>query len=552
MTATSGANPSHVVEDQSEVFNLLGSPSTHGGEAVTRIDTHGAAVFLAGERAYKVKRAVRFPFMDFSTLEKRRAACAAEVAVNAPGAPGLYLGVVPVTRQPSGLRLGGSGEPVDYAVEMTRFDEASTLDVLADQGRLTSAIVKDAVEAILASHARAPLRDGRKAADSLRTYLDQNRSAFVENADIFPPDRADRLVDAGIAEWERVEGLLVDRGAAGLVRRCHGDLHLRNIALLEGRPTLFDAIEFSDEIATCDVLYDLAYLLMDLVERGLRAEANLVQNRYLWNAEEANLDGLAALPLFISLRASIRAKVVAAARPNMSPSERERAARDAVRYFEIAEASLVGVKPRLVAVGGLSGTGKSTLAARLAPRIGRIPGAVHLRSDVLRKRLAGITETDQIPPELYTPARSDEVYARLRQQARRILKAGSAVVIDAVHARPEERTASASLAAAEGAGFAGLWLTAPAGVLVDRVEGRTGDASDADAAVVALQGRYELGPVDWDIIDASGSMDATEAAAVAVLEAVHRLKTCGAPDRRARSRRSIDKSSGPHGKHTRR
>ena len=510
--------PAHVVEDQTEVFDFIGDPETHGGVPVTRIDTHAAVVFLAGADAYKIKRAVRFAFLDFSTLARRRAACEAELAVNHDNAPEIYLGVLPVSRRNGRLTLGPGGEVAEWAVHMRRFDVNDTLDRVTARGGLDDALVARLVQAVSAAHARAPRRAPDPALASLSRYLDETRDAFAEGPDLFPPSRADALAEAGREALARARELLRERGRLGFVRRCHGDLHLGNIVLIEGRPRLFDAIEFDDAVATGDVLYDLAFLLMDLWERGLGSAANLVLNLWLRESrEEAHYAGLAALPLFLSLRAAIRAMVTAATLPHLAGAERERGLGRAGRYFDVAERCLRPAPLRLAAVGGLSGAGKSTLGKRLACRLGRAPGAVHLRSDVERKALANVAETERLPPEAYAPAVTDEVYARLRRKARRALGAGQSVVVDAVHGRAEERELVAAVAREHGAHFDGLWLEAPVRTLLDRVERRTGDASDATAAIVRAQTRYDLGSPSWTRLDASGGADETLAAALLAL-----------------------------------
>ncbi|MFG1300822.1 AAA family ATPase [Xanthobacter sp. V3C-3] len=510
----------HVVADQSAVFAFLADPATHGlVEEVTRIDTHGAAVFLAGPLAYKVKRAVFFPFMDFSTLEKRRTACAAEVEISGAGAPGLYLGVVPIVRTPQGLALGGDGPAVEYAVKMRRFDPDQTLDRIAERGGFTPELTKAVAATVVAAHAAAPVRRGFDAPGALGAYLEDNIAEFSARPDLFPAEDVERLATVSRAALARVRPLLAARSEAGFVRRCHGDMHLRNIALIDGRPVLFDAIEFNDEIATCDVLYDLAFLLMDLWQRDLTTAANAIFNRYLWAREDAELDGLKALPLFLSLRAGIRAKVEAAGLAHLKGEQRaqaERRVRDefahALRFADVEApatntvASLSGTtvwktagppRPALCAVGGLSGSGKSTWAAKMASGLGLAPGAVVLRSDIERKRLSGAAETEKLPPEAYTAEASARVYDRLRALARRVLATGHSVIVDAVHARPEERDAIEAVAQAADARFYGVWLDAPEGELMRRVEARTGDASDADARVVRRQLAYDLGEIRW-------------------------------------------------------
>lgn len=513
------ANKAHVVADQSEVIRLLADPATHGLSAPpVRFDTHGAAVFLAGENAYKMKRAVAFPFMDLSTLAKRKAACEAEVAVNAPNAPTIYLGVMPVTRGKEGLELGGGGEPVEWLVHMRRFDEQQTLDRVAEREGLSQQLLAKLVRAILASHRRAPLREGGPAAESLREYLEQNRVAFGESPELFPAGRVAALTARSTDALDRCRELLLDRGRHGFVRRCHGDLHLRNLVLLDGEPTLFDAVEFDDAIATGDVFYDLAYLLMDLWERGLKGEANHVLNRYLWGSDAEQLRGLAALPIFLSIRAAIRSKVIAASLPHLESDKQENAAREAQQYFAAAENFLEPNPPRLVAIGGLSGSGKTTLSAAIAPFLGCPPGAIHLRSDIERKVLAGAGETERLPEKSYTQAASDAVYASLRQKAKLVLGAGYSAIVDAVHAHPSEREVIAAVAAEAGVPFAGLWLEAPVDVLVDRVSRRAADASDATEDVVRRQLRYELGPIDWARFAATGHPGERAAAALALLK----------------------------------
>jgi aminoglycoside phosphotransferase family enzyme/predicted kinase len=518
MRESERAPHSSTVADQAEVFSLLGDPATFGLTApVRRIDTHGAAVFLAGGDAYKVKRAVRFPFMDFSTLEKRRAACEAEIAVNKPNAPYIYLGVVPIARTARGLSLGGPGQPVEWAVHMRRFDEEATLDRLADRQALPLEVIAKLAWVILRSHQRAPLRDGEAATRALERYLDQNDEAFAARPDLFEPGRARRLAADARASLAACRSLLVERGGAGYVRRCHGDLHLRNIALIDGEPVLFDAVEFDDGIATGDELYDLAFLLMDLEERGLRRAGNLVLNRYLWESDEAQLSGLAALPVFLSIRSAIRAKVIAAGLDHLHGEERDRAGAEASRYFWFAEAFLTPVPVRLLAIGGLSGTGKSTLAADLAPCLGRAPGAVLLRSDIERKKLFNVAETDKLPDSAYGEAANEQVYKRLCGKAALALRAGQAVVLDAVHSRAEERIAVEGVASRLGAAFSGLWLEAPLSVRLDRVGHRKRDASDADVAVAAAQASSPGGAMTWRRLDASGDSPATLEAARALL-----------------------------------
>jgi aminoglycoside phosphotransferase family enzyme/predicted kinase len=499
---------------QEVVFRFLADPKTHGlSEPVKRVDTANAVVFLAGADVYKAKRAVKFPFMDLSTLDKRREACEAEIAVNRASAPQIYLSTLPITRRGQTFALGGDGEIVEWAVHMRRFDENATLDRIADRGGVSDAIIDKLALVIRHMHARAPLRDAAPAAHALETYIEQNRAAFAERPDLFDPPPAGKLTDDSRLEFAKVRPLLLKRGEGGFVRRCHGDLHLRNVVLLEGQPTLFDAVEFSDEIATGDVLYDLAFLLMDLEERGLRAAANRLFNRYLASEPPEALTGLNALPLFLSLRAAIRAKVEAANAERLKGDKRKEARALAHRYFDCAVHFLVAAPPRLVAVGGLSGVGKSALARALAPEIGRAPGALWLRSDAERKVMFAVDETVHLPASAYASDVTRDVYERLIVKAQTALRAGQSVLIDASFAAAAERSAAAGVATELGVPLAGLFLDAPLATRLERISTRQADASDANSDVARRQTVEPLSEKGWAAVVASGSVSDTLALA---------------------------------------
>jgi predicted kinase len=295
------------------------------------------------------------------------------------------------------------------------------------------------------------------------------------------------------------------------VRRGHGDLHLRNVCLFEGRPTLFDCLEFSDELATVDVLYDLAFLLMDLEHRGLADFANRVLNRYLDLTGED--DGLAAMPLFLSMRAAIRAHVTAAAIERAAPAVKPEVGAEARSYLDLSVRLLRPRSYRVVAIGGLSGTGKSTLAAALAPSL----GARVLRSDVIRKRLYKVAPETPLAASAYRPQVSRRVYDTLRGRAVDALAAGYSVIIDAVSLKPAERRSFLAVAEAAGVPFLGLWLVAPAATMDRRLQARRHDASDASSEVLAQQLQQDPGAMDWVRIDAgAGPADCLSAAMKAI------------------------------------
>ena len=243
-------------EDQAEVIEFLSRPSTHGGAPVETIDSHASVVFLVRDRAWKLKRAVRYDYLDFSTVERRKALSEAEVRLNRRTAPALYHGVVPVTRAPDGsLALGGSGEPVDWVIEMQRFDQAALLDRLAAREQLDVAAMPRLGRAIARFHLGAEHRSDHGGKAGIRWVVDGNAAGFAEYGPAaLDPAACARVTEAARAALERHGALLDARRNDGFVRQCHGDLHLRNIVLLADEPTLFDGVEFNDEIACIDVL----------------------------------------------------------------------------------------------------------------------------------------------------------------------------------------------------------------------------------------------------------------------------------------------------------
>ena len=496
-----------IVEDQSEAIAFMATSRSDAAMRVDRVDTHTAVVFLAGERAYKMKRAVRFDYVDFSTLDRRERACRAEIQVNRRTAPSLYLGVVPVTRQSDGaLALGGAGTVVEWLVEMRRFDGSQLFDRLAADHQLDLRLMSTLGGAIARFHAAASRREECGGLSGTAWVVDGNAAGFAEFAGILDPCLCARVSAGARAEMDRHGRLLEERRGRGFVRECHGDLHLGNIVLLDGEPTLFDGIEFNDRISCIDVLYDLSFLLMDLWHRRLPRHANVVLNRYM--AEAADLEGLRLLPLFLSCRAAVRAKTSAAGALVQVDGERRRSLEETAReYLALAADFLTAPSPRMLAVGGLSGSGKTTVAAALAPEIGAAPGAILLRSDEIRKQLCGVPLLERLGPDSYTPSVSRLVYETLATRARAVLRAGHSVIVDAVFAEPSHREDIARVAREESAPFRGCWLTAPESVLTARVEERRCDASDATADVVRQQYRQQTSPASWTVVDATGTRD---------------------------------------------
>ena len=464
------------------------------GRAERVIETALARVFLARDAVFKQKRAVRFDYVDFTTPELRYAALARELEFNRATAADIYRGIRRITRTADGgLEFDGPGEVLEQVLEMRRFADDAVLSSNPDalDGTMAEALGRT----IARMHAEAPERS----ASGLAYTVPSNASVLRELAAELGESAVAALNAATEEEYARRRPLLEARAASGFSRRCHGDLHLGNILVERGRPAPFDCIEFNDALSDIDVFYDLAFLLMDLDFRGRRGPAVRVLSGYLDEAARRFppqlWEGLTALPLMLSVRAAVRAHVSA----HSGEVELGR------RYLAAAQAHLVPGPPVLAAVGGLSGSGKSSLAREIAPALGAAPGAVILRSDEIRKRLAGVEPTEAAPKSAYSAEMDAAVFAAMFATADVLLNAGRAVVLDATFMRPELRARAAETAKAAGVAFHGLWLDAPPAVLEARVAARSGDASDADVAVLRSQLKRDLGPMDWRVLDASAS-----------------------------------------------
>ncbi len=496
-----------VTDDQSEVIAFLGKPGTYGlpsGTQVERCETHASIVFLAGQHAYKLKRAVLYPYLDYSTIDRRKTMCDAELAINRRTAPKLYLEVRPIVRSAHGqLKLGVSdGAIVDWVLVMRRFAQSHLLGEMRRKGTLNRQILRALAESVAGFHAQAEATPQFGGAAGIERVLEENEQ-ILRGVIGRPFDRGciEQLCRSSQDRLLHLRKLLERRRLSGRVRRCHGDLHLNNICLIDGEPTPFDAIEFNDDFACIDVLYDLAFLLMDLGRCGLREQANTVFNRYL--ERSGDYGGLAALPLFLSCRAAIRAHVTIA--NAAAKCDAQALHRTALGYLLQAISYLTVQTPRLIAIGGVSGTGKSTLAYNLAPFLGLSPGAVVLRSDVIRKRLMGVDELARLPPEAYETNVTKRVYGEMAEQAAQLLESGFSVVADAVHGGKDERTRIEQTAKDTNASFLGFWLESSAAPLEARLSGRTKDASDATIAVLRQQLSGVSIPQDWTRLDASRS-----------------------------------------------
>jgi len=487
---------------QSAIINWLRSGAGEADPCDKVIETSISWVFLFRDRVLKLKKAIDLGFLDFSSTDRRHWACARELAFNRLTAPDIYRAVHRIAYAPDGgFAFDGPGETADWVVEMRRFDDTAVLTNRLSV--VTGPFAEDLGRQVARLQAAAPICDVG-GSENLRIVVDSNAERLrLAIRDLGEAD-VEGVIDAIDAAFAGAETALDERFREGFVRACHGDLHLGNILLEDGRAVLFDCIEFSVVLREIDVLYDTAFLLMDLGFRSAPEAANRAFNGWVDEAARSfgpnHLRGLSLLGLFQAVRACVRAHVSAA----------EGHIDLAKRYLAAARSHLAPSSPRLVAIGGLSGSGKSTLARALAPTLGASPGALVLRSDEIRKRLWDRAPTEALPAEAYSPIANAAVYQAMFDMARASLMAGWPVVLDAAFLRETDRLQAEAQAVQLGVPFHGVWLEAPVDALRDRLASRTGDASDADPAVLGSQLTQDLGHIAW-IRHASTSLPETTA-----------------------------------------
>lgn len=494
--------------DQAEAIDRLAGGEPFDGRVPERIDTHISVVFLTGDRAYKMKRAARTSYLDYRDLDDRKRGSEREVTLNRRTAPELYLRTVPLTEAADGrLVIGGDGRVVEWLVEMKRFDPQATFDVLALGGELESDFLVKLADQVARLHRDAAVIDPSHFPATIERVIAGNADELTDTGEaLFGAAAIAQLTRQHTDLCRALAPTIAQRARDARIRECHGDLHLGNICLFEGEPRIFDAIEFNEEFNRIDTLYDLGFLLMDLATRGDAAAANLVFNRYMQRLPD--FGGLRVLPFYQSIRAAIRAHVMAKSGERQSPPDKRRYSIDLAKdYFGAAVSLLAPPQPRLVAIGGYSGTGKTTLANRIAPTIDIAPGAVVLSSDIIRKRHFAVEPENRLGPRMYRADVSRVIYREIYELAGRILAEGRSVIADATFMDADARAEIEDVAASLSAPFDGFWLTGDSKALAERIAARPQGASDATPGVLKHQLAQGPGDLRWRSVDTTSTGD---------------------------------------------
>lgn len=494
------------MEQAQGLVQALRRPQAYAHETgdIELIETHAAWVLLTGRFAYKIKKPVDFGFLDYSTLEKRRFNCEEEVRLNRRFAPEIYLDVVTVTGSPDEPRVQGEGPLLEYAVRMRQFPANGLLSELARDGRLDGALLEQMIDQVADFHRTAE----RAAPDALFGAAEQIHHWVVENFDHIRPaidaqdelQRLDQLRAWVEAQRQQLDTLFRDRKREGFVRECHGDLHLRNMTLIDGKVTLFDCIEFNPQLRWIDVISEVAFLMMDLEERGYPQLANQFLNGYLQRT--GDYGGLRLLRYYLVYRALVRAKVSMLRRSQEPPDSPEyrKADADYRQYLRLAEGYAAPAKPALLLMHGLSGSGKSTVARALCEAL----GMVQIRSDVERKRLSGLGLLDKSGSStgggIYTAQHTAQTYERLRDLTEDVMAAGYVAIADATFLQKAWRDSFRRLAGDCGVPCLILHCQAADAELERRIPAREAvgrEVSEADLGVLAAQ-RQSLDPLADD------------------------------------------------------
>ncbi len=480
---------------EQKLLKFLSNPESypHSCQHIVHRETHISHVLLTGPYAYKVKKPLKLDFLDFSSVQKREAACQHELERNLFYAPELYLDVVPIFFSGDDFSFEGSGNPVEWALKMKEFDEDLLFSRLLKQGRLEEGHIERFCYSIARIQKNAKERPECWGELEIERLCNEN----IESCRVRLEDEAEQGMLKEIATHTRMEifkkSELLKRRQQTHVKLLHGDLHLSNICIFQGKEIAFDCIEFNDAYASCDSIADIAFLLMDLLKNKRQDLYQRALNSYLESSDD--YEGLTLLPLYISYRAMVRAKVRAIKDSN-DPEIHE--------YLKLARSAFSEkAAPFVVAIGGVSGSGKSTIARALAKKLKML----HLRSDFIRKSLLGIEPLETAPDTAYSSQMSEKTYEAMLQRAKLALEAGFPVILDATYIEDGRRSAIFQFAKSLGIPFYGFFCSLPDEMAHERIEKRTGDVSDADTSVLKRQLQHMGEISDWNILDVSTSLE---------------------------------------------
>jgi len=472
----------------------LGRAFDHPVRDVRVLDTHISWVVLTGDYAYKIKKPIRLAFLDYSTLAKRKHFCELELELNRRWAPELYVDVVPISGSFEEPIVDGSGTPIEYALKMNQFPQSAQLDALLAAGQLADTDMVRLAETIATTHASIPVCNTSNG----ETFFATIHQAMLDNFD-YLRESGDAATVGRLETWTRrsldeCRDAMIRRYESGFVRECHGDLHLKNLVRLSSGIFPYDCVEFSVELRSIDVISDISFLFMDLLSRNELRLAWSFMNRYL----ECTGDyaGVQVLRLYTVYHALIRAKIAAIrALESKRDLERQKNEQEMAHYCAVALRLIESAAPRLVIMHGYSGSGKTWLSGRLMLHL----PAIRLRSDIERKRMHGMSETEEsgsgVARGLYAAAERAAVYERLATLGEGVLEAGHHVIVDASFLERDTRTRFYELAGRAGASLVIVSASASRDELQRRLESRQcarGDASEADLDVL----RYQLDHAD--------------------------------------------------------
>jgi len=451
------------------------------------MQTHVSYVLLTGDFAYKVKKSVDFGFLNYSTLEKRQHFCEEELRLNQRAAAALYLEVLPIAQQGDRFVLGADDSVVEYVVKMRQFPQSALLSHQFEQGELTEALLRQLAAAIAEFHLKAKTNDYIRAfgtVENVRQSIDEN---YEQTVGFIGGPQTQQQFDETKAFTDEFfatrQDLLQQRMAQDKIRACHGDLHLNNICYWQDELLLFDCIEFNEPFRFVDVMFDIAYIIMDLTVQGRRDLAAIFLSHYVECT--GDWEGLQVLPLYVSRQSYVRAKVTSflLGDPSIDEGTKQDAAAKAAKYYTLAWEAMQPQPGRLLVMSGLSGSGKSTVARELSRQL----GAIYLRSDAVRKHLAEVPLPQRGDDSLYTPEMSQKTYERLAELGGLLASQGYTAILDAKFDRVATRQLAIAQAQTHDLPLTLVHCQAPSEVLEQRVRERQGDIADATVAVLAQQ-----------------------------------------------------------------